>query len=95
MIIKCRECDQPMLESKKDRPENLPPQNKWMVCRECEKGVEVVGDEEDIGEVKALNYKEEVTVTHYVTIKKSKKGVIKYSYSDEARKHLVSEEELG
>lgn len=95
MIIKCRECDQPLLESKKDRPENLPPQNKWMICRECEKGVEVIGEEEEIGEVKALNYTEKVTVTHYITIKKTKKGATKYSYSDEARKHLVSEVELG
>ncbi|KKN55041.1 hypothetical protein LCGC14_0586420 [marine sediment metagenome] len=95
MIIKCRECDEPMLESKKKRPENLPPQNKWMLCQQCEKGVEVVGEIEEVGEVKALNYTESVTITQYVTIKKSSKGVIKYCYSDPERKKLLSEESLG
>jgi len=94
MIIKCRECNEPMLETKKGRPENLPPQVKWVVCKQCKKGVEVIGDEEDIGIVTAMNYEETVTITHYVTIKKIKDKVKKFTYIDKERKKLVSEEDV-
>lgn len=97
MMYKCRECDEPMTESKKDRPENLPEENRWVVCRSCKKGIEVIGEapkQEDIGEVSAIHYTETVTITQYVTIKKTKQGVTKYCYSDEKRKHLIKEETL-
>lgn len=97
MIIKCSQCQTPMVESKKNRPDNLPDEIKWIVCRECDRGIEVIGEEpkqEDLGEVSALQYEETVTLTQYVTIKKTKKGVIKYCYSDKERKNLIKEEQL-
>lgn len=96
MIIKCRECDEPMLETNKKRPKNLPPQVKWVVCKQCDKGVEVIGDDsKDIGIVTAMNYEETVTVTHYVTIKKIKDKVTKFTYADKERKKLVSEQDVA
>lgn len=95
MIIKCRECDEPMLETQKGRPAKLPPQVKWVVCKQCEKGVEVIGDDaEDIGIVTAMNYEETVTITHYITIKKIKDKVKKFTYIDKERKKLVNEEDV-
>ena len=96
MILKCRECDEPLLETKKGRPENLPPQVKWLVCKQCNKSVEVIGeDAEDVGIVTAMTYEEKVTVTHYITIKKTKQGVKKFTYADKERTKLVSEEEIN
>ncbi len=96
MIIKCRECDEPMLETKKGRPEKLPPNVKWVVCRNCNKGVEVIGDEaQEMGEVTGMNWTETVSVTHYITIKKNKKGVKKYTYLDKERTKLLKEEDIN
>jgi len=95
MILKCRECDEPMLETRKNRPETLPPNVKWIVCRNCDKGIEIIGDDvTDVGTVTAMSYEENVTVTRYVTIKKSKKGVRKFIYSDKERTKLISEEDV-
>ena len=96
MILKCRECDEAMLETKKGRPEKLPDSVKWIVCRSCEKGIEVIGDvEEDASQVSVMHYEETVTVTHFITIKKSKSGVKKLIYSDKERTKLVSEEDVA
>lgn len=96
MIIKCRECDEPMTESKKGKPENLPPNVKWIICRQCDKGVEVIGDEaEDVGEVTAMSWQQTVTVTHWVTLKKTKDGVKRFTYSDKERTKLISEEDVN
>jgi len=96
MILKCRECDEPMTESKKGRPEKLPPNVKWIVCRSCNKGVEVIGDEvEDVGKVTAMSWEETVTITRWVTLKKTKDGVKKFIYADKERTKLVSEEDIN
>jgi len=79
------------LETRKNRPENLPPNVKWIVCRNCDKGIEVIGDDvTDVGTVTAMSYEETVTVTRYVTIKKSKKGVRKFTYSLSGKNFLYS-----
>jgi len=96
MILKCRECDEPMTETQKGRPENLPPTVKWIVCRQCDKGVEVIGDDvPDESNVKSLSYQEDVTVTHYIKIITSSKGTKKYTYADKEHKDLIKEEELA
>lgn len=95
MIIKCRECDEAMTESKKGRPESLPPTVKWIVCRQCNKGVEVIGNEEDVGEVTAMNWEETVTITRWVTLKKTKDGIKRFTYSDKERTKLISEEDVS
>jgi hypothetical protein len=94
MIVN-RECDPPMTETKKDRPANLPPDIKWVLCRDWNKGIEVIdADQTADAEIsKELQYEE--IVTTYVTIKKTAKGVIKRIYSDKERKNLIGEEELG
>lgn len=95
MILKCRECNEAMLETRKGRPDNLPPEVKWIVCKQCEKGIEVIGDDaKDVGIVTAMNYEETVTVTHYVTIKKVKDKVTKFTYADKERKKLVNEQDV-
>ena len=85
-----------MTESNKNKPENMPPQNKWIVCRQCKGGVEVIGanDVAATGKAtstKALEYEE----TTYITIKQTKDGIIKSRYSDKERKILLGEEKLG
>jgi len=96
MILKCRECDQAMLETKKGRPEKLPSNVKWIVCRNCDKGIEVIGDEaQDVGEVIGMNWTETVSVTHYITQKQNKKGVKKYTYLDKERTKLLKEEDIA
>ena len=87
-----------MTESKKGRPDNLPAENRWIVCRSCDKGIEAIGEQpkqEDLGEVSAIHYTEQVAITQYITIKKAKQGVIKYCYLDKERTKLIREETLG
>jgi len=95
MIIKCVSCNLPMSESNKNKPENMPPQNKWIVCRQCKGGVEVIGADEPVAgkatNTKALEYEE----IAYITIKQTKDGIIKSRYSDKERKVLLGEEKLG
>lgn len=93
MIIKCVECKQPMSDSQKNRPADMPPQNRWVVCRQCNGGVEVIGDDAPaVGKpAKALEYEETV----YITIKQTKDGIIKSKYSDKERKVVLGEEKLG
>lgn len=96
MIIKCRECNEPMTESRKGRPEKLPPSVKWIVCRQCDKGVEVIGDEvEDVGKVTAMSWEQTVSIKQYITVKKTKDGVKKFIYADKERTKLVSEEDVN
>jgi SpoU rRNA methylase family enzyme len=99
MIIKCRECDEPMSESRKGRPDKLPENVKWIVCRQCEKGVEVVDSADTTATTdtpaKVMNFEEEVMTKIYVTLKQTKEGVTKYRYSDPQRKVLIGEEKVG
>lgn len=98
MIINCSECQAPISESNKNRPPNLAPNIKWFLCRECDRGIEIIGDviqPENSGEVSHLEYTETVTMTQYVTIKKTKKGVTKYKYSDPERTKLIGEETIA
>lgn len=97
MIIKCSQCQQPLHDSIKDRPVNLPDDVRWMTCKDCGLGVEVLGDapKETDSSVQQMQYQETVTITQYVTIKKTKTGVMKYKYSDPERKILIGEEKLG
>jgi len=96
MILKCRECDEAMTETKKGRPDKLPDSVKWIVCRNCGKGIEVIGDiAEDVGKVSAMNWEETVTIKHYITVKKTKDGVKKFIYTDKERTKLVSEEDVA
>ena len=96
MIIKCSECQSPITESTKNKPPNLPPNVKWFLCHECDRGIEIIGEvEQDISDVKSMQYVETVTIQQYVTIKQTKKGVIKLKYSDPERTKLIGEEPLG
>lgn len=98
MIIKCSECQSPITESTKNKPPNLPENIKWFLCHDCNRGIEIIGEvgkSENSNEVSYLEFAETVTITQYVTIKKTKKGVTKYKYSDPERKILIGEEQLG
>ena len=97
MILKCRECDEAMLETRKGRPEKLPDSVKWVVCRNCNRGIEVIGDVAtgDVGKVSAMSWEETVTIKHYVTVKKTKDSVKKFTYLDKERTKLVSEEDVA
>ncbi len=99
MIIKCTTCSLPMTESKKNKPENIPPQNKWILCRKCNNGVEVIGGNDapaatgtvPAGNATSMSYEE----TTYITIEQTDKGIIKSRYSDKEHKNLIGEEKLG
>lgn len=91
-----------MNESKKKRPEDLNQNSKWIVCRDCGKGIECIGNETQTGsplqetkQVEEINFTESVTIKVYVTIKKTENNVIKFSYSDPERTKLIKEEKLG
>ena len=93
MIIKCRDCNEPMNESRKGRPDGLQESARWYVCRECEKGVEIDGElaiPEDMGKVSSLRYTEKVTA--YIEIVKVGNKVFKKIYGDKDYKKKISEE---
>ena len=97
MLINCSECQSPITESVKNRPPNLAPNIKWFMCRECDRGIEIVGDpaSEDLGKTTSMTWEETITMKQYITVKKTKNGVIKYRYSDPARTVLIGEEPIG
>ncbi len=83
-VLKCRECDAPMNETRKGRPEKLPAHIKWLICRQCNKGIEFIESPNDpkgtagvapqstieAKEASKLDFEEKVTITNYVTITK-------------------------
>ena len=104
-ILKCYQCKEPMLESAKTRPQDISPKSKWVICRKCNRGAEVIGDGESspapteaptiTGEVDAMRWEETVTMKRYVTVLKDKSGhVVKQIYSDPERKKLIGEESV-
>ena len=96
MIINCSECQTPITESTKNRPPNLASNIKWFLCRECDRGIEIIGDQvEDNSKVNSMQYIETVTIVQYVTLKQTKKGIIKYKYSDPERTKLIGEEPIA
>ncbi len=99
MIVKCLDCNQPMTETTKNKPKDIPKQNKWILCRECNKGVEVVGsvDGKPVqvkgNKVDEISYTE--TSTIYVVISHEGDRVIKTKYADIEHKSKISEDVLN
>jgi hypothetical protein len=109
-VIKCRECNAPMNETRKGRPEKLPENVKWILCRQCNKGIELImGESEPQQAVPAMtiqaknadkmDFEEKVTITHYITITKitgenNEVLVTKETFSDPERKILIKQEKL-
>lgn len=81
-ILKCRQCDAPMNETRKGRPEKLPDNIKWLVCRQCNNGVEFIVGTNDAPETSAqvplppakavdvMEFEEPITTIQYVRISK-------------------------
>lgn len=93
MIIKCLDCNQPMTETTKNKPKDIPQQNKWILCRECNKGVEIIGSD-DAKQVKGkkveqISYTETQTV--YVVISQQGDNVVRTKYADVEHKSKISE----
>ena len=99
MIVKCSECQEDMVTSNKGRPENLPAEIRWVKCPQCERCIEVIGNDiapksENLGTVEAINFTQTVTITQYVTIKKNGDKVTRNTYSDPERTILTNTEEM-
>lgn len=108
-VIKCRECNAPMNETRKGRPEKLPENVKWILCRQCNKGIELIMGENDpqtpvvqniqAKEADKMDFTEKVTITQYITITKitgenNETIVTKEIFSDPERKTLIKTEKL-
>ena len=100
MIVKCIDCNQPMTETKKNKPKDIPPQNKWIVCRDCNKGIELIGSDvpaqstsSEVKEVQVIRFTETKTV--YVEIENTPDGVIKKIFSDSGYTNPIGEERLN
>lgn len=106
-ILKCRECNAPMNETRKDRPEKLPANIQWLVCRQCNKGIEFIGGANEpiapqvtiqAKEAEKMEFEEKVTITHYIRITKligdNGTVVTKEIFSDPERKILIKTEKL-
>ncbi len=89
-----------MNETRKDRPEKLPANISWMVCRQCGSGVELIkGTDEptaetEIKKVDVMEFEEPVTTVRYVRISKmtAEDGTVttkKEVFSDKDYKILV------
>jgi len=83
-----------MSVSTKNRPPNLPDGVKWMVCRDCDFGIEVM-DNMEANSIDEIQFEETITMTQYITIRKTPNGVTKSRYSDPERTILLGEEKLG
>lgn len=103
MIVKCLDCNQPMTETNKNKPKNIPPQNKWILCRECNKGIEVIGSDAVASTSPvAAGEKKEVQVMRFTETKKVfvelqniDGKVVKKIYSDENYTKPIGEEVIG
>ncbi len=97
MIIKCSECQEPMSESIKNRPPNLPADIKWVTCKQCDRGIELMGEapKDEVGIVNAINYTQTVTITQYITIKQIGGKVVKQVYHDPERTKLIEEIDMS
>ena len=107
-VLKCRECNAPMNATNKDRPAKLPANVQWLICRQCNKGVEFIGGEGDAvaqqsnvvaKDAEKMDFEERVTITNYVRIFKvtNTDGSVtmkKEIYSDPERKTLIKTENL-
>ena len=107
-VLKCRECNAPMNVTNKDRPAKLPTNVQWLVCRQCNKGIEFIGGEGDniapatnivAKDAEKMDFEEKVTVTNYVRISKitGENGVVvmkKEIFSDPTYTTLIRTENL-
>ena len=105
VVMKCRQCDAPMNATRKGRPEKLPANIEWLVCRQCNNGVEVINSKDDAKasapqasieakSVDKLEFKEDIVITQYIRISKitGEDGTItttKEIYKDPEYKTLI------